>query len=270
MRGTSALQAEIDQSVSPWPEMPEIVDLWIISLPALAARSARFARFGSMFDLLSEEERSRARRFRYLADTRRYVLSHVVLRLLLSRYCQRHPASLRFVRGPWGKPLIDSPDVPRLLHFNLSHSADFAAIAVSHCSPVGIDIEQISDACDPEDVVRVFTPGEAASLRATPVALRQAAFFRCWTRKEAYLKARGDGLCFDPARFEVTLEEPPPARWLSVEGDAAESARWRLFTPRPPDGYALALVTDSGIGGVRLLDERAIDVCQLPSGPSPS
>ena len=152
--------------------------------------------------MLSPAERARAERFVREADRWRFVISHGALRSILGDYLGLPAAALVFGSLGSGKPfLVSAPEV----HFNLSHSAEFAVVAVAR-TPVGIDIEQIHPFEDESDIAsRSFSTAECDALKSLTEAERLSAFFRCWTRKEAYVKARGDGLSIPLDSFSVSL-----------------------------------------------------------------
>jgi len=128
------------------------------------------------------------------------------------------------------------------LHFNLSHSHSLALYAFSHATAVGVDIERIGPMADLESIARnFFTPRETAALAALPDASRLEAFFNCWTRKEAILKATGQGIREGVDGVEVNVATDEPARVLSLKGDAAAARGWSLHSLQPATGYAAAL-----------------------------
>src|SRR5262249_41616868 len=160
------------------------------------------------------------------------------LRMTLADCLCCQPAGLRFGYGSHGKPFL--PDID--LRFNLSHSGGWAALAVARGHEVGIDIEQIrADRATDDLAQRFFSPREWAALRALPEAERCAAFFRCWTRKEAFIKLIGEGLSFPLDEFDVTLRPDEPPALLSVRGDARAATRWTMHEFASPPGFAAAL-----------------------------
>jgi 4'-phosphopantetheinyl transferase len=189
--------------------------------------------------LLSADERARSQRFRFARDRRRFIVGRGTLRLILGRYLGAQPARLSFRYGPHGKPALEGDSA---LRFNLSHSQGLALYALAMEHEVGVDMERIQPLPDLEDIARsCFAEGEIAALWALPEAQRLHAFFACWTRKEAFIKAIGDGLSFPLDRFDVSLVPGAPARLLRVEGDPGEASRWTLAALHPAPGYAAAL-----------------------------
>jgi 4'-phosphopantetheinyl transferase len=172
------------------------VDVFWTDLDAAASALPRWQ------ELLDSHDAARAARFRFGRDRDRYVACHGILRMLLGRYIDRAPAALRFDTGSHGKPALRSSG----LHFNLSHSRHLALFAVSRERAVGCDIEFHDERFLAENIPACFfSPAEIAELRGLSASDRLAAFFAGWTRKEAYIKARGLGLSLPLDRFDVSL-----------------------------------------------------------------
>ena len=192
---------------------------------------------------LSRDERERADRFYFERDRRRFVCARGVLRNLLADYQDDDPAMLTFRYGSHGKPELDM-GCGRPIAFNVSHSGELALLAFSRRGDVGVDVEQFRYMSDRDDIAcRFFARGEVARLRALPLVEHEAAFFRCWTRKEAYVKAVGDGLARPLDAFEVTFASDEPGR-LTIRADERESRRWALRGLEVAPRYAAALVTE--------------------------
>jgi 4'-phosphopantetheinyl transferase len=191
-------------------------------------------------DLLSSDERTRAAGFVFARDQRRYAVSHAALRTILARYLGADAPSLRITQRPPEKPrLVGSSD----LRFNLSHSGERAVIAVARGREVGVDIEELRTLDDPEGLAAsCFSAKELASWRALPRAARTSSFFATWTRKEAYLKARGDGLARPLGSFDVSVGADDPPRLLRDAEDATAAAGWTFFDLDAGPGYAATLV----------------------------
>ncbi len=175
--------------------------------------------------LLSGDERERARGFRFARDRTRYVVGRGLLRALLGRYVAADPACLRFRYGPQGKPAL-AGDGPL---FNLAHSGTTALYALSSSFDVGVDVELLQPRLTDNRIAeRFFSPLEVRTLRALPEQEQVQAFFACWTRKEAFLKARGDGLTIALDSFDVTLAPNEPAALLRTGWFPEERSRWQL------------------------------------------
>jgi 4'-phosphopantetheinyl transferase len=178
----------------------------------------------ALFALLDSEERQRAGRFRFESSRDAFIASHGWLRAVLGRYLNADPRSIEFTSGKRGKPALQGTP----LQFNLSHSGAMAACAVARSEEVGIDIEKIRPMSDLERVAqRFFHPEESRKLLALREEDRVPAFFRCWTRKEAYIKALGDGLFAPLDRFEVTLAPGEPVAFVHIDG--RPGAEWSLL-----------------------------------------
>ena len=188
---------------------------------------------------LTEEERSRAARFIVERDQVHYIAAHGILRKLIGAYLQRGPASLRFVQGPQGKPsLRDDSDLP--ISFNLSHSHGIAVFAIAHDREVGIDTEFMrADVAGPRIAERYFSSQELSELHNLQEEQRTEGFFLCWTRKEAYVKAQGQGLQIPLSSFAVSLI-PGAAATLHSDDDS----RWDIESFSPHPGYVGAVVAE--------------------------
>ena len=180
---------------------------------------------------LSDEERDRAARFRFDRDRDRYVVCRGNLREMLGERLGVAPAEIAFSYNAHGKPET------RGVEFNVSHSGSRALIAISRARVVGVDIERMNRGFMHEQIPeRFFSPGEVRALRALPEAGQVEAFFHCWTRKEAYVKARGLGLSLALDGFDVSLGHP--ACFLrGVEG-------WEIESVNAGDGFAAAVVAE--------------------------
>ncbi|HEX5761016.1 MAG TPA: 4'-phosphopantetheinyl transferase superfamily protein [Thermoanaerobaculia bacterium] len=203
--------------------------------------------------LLAPDERARVERFRFEVHRRRFAVGRGVLRALLGAYLDVPPERLAFTYGERGKPdLAPGSAAAGPLHFNLSHSHELALLAVTREREVGADVEQLRPLDDLEKIAeRFFSAAEHAQLMALPEAERVAAFFRCWTRKEAYLKALGVGLAAPLDAFVVTLGPQEPARMLTLEGDAERAARWALAHLEPAPRYFGAVAVEAAGLAVR-------------------
>jgi 4'-phosphopantetheinyl transferase len=227
----------MDPILADMPIPTEELHVWRIDLRAWAARREELAA------LLDADERSRAARFKFDRLTLGFTIARGRQRSILGRYLGLDPAALRFRLGAHGKPELDLVEGAPPLRFNLSHSGDFVLLAVTRERRVGVDIEAMTRAIgEMEDIAeRFFAPAEVAAWRALPSTDRRHAFFLCWTRKEAFLKALGDGLSRPLDSFEVELRPGASARLLSLDGDPAAAAAWRLVDLDPGSDYAGAV-----------------------------
>jgi 4'-phosphopantetheinyl transferase len=190
-------------------------------------------------ELLSPAEQERAERFHFDLHRRRYIVSHGALRCILAQELGVEPAVLQFREAERGKPEL--PAYPEL-QFNLSHSAACALVAMTRLSPVGVDVEERRPMEYAARITRrYFSPAEIAVFDTLPESQHLAAFYRCWTRKEAYLKATGEGLALPLVGFDVTLGPDEPARFLRVGEHSGQESGWLLFDLTPPGNHAAAL-----------------------------
>lgn len=222
------------------PSHPELlpghVHVWRARLPLGSSGAA-----GE--NLLSKEERDRARRFLHGTDRDRYLRSHQVLRHLLGKYLGRPPVEIEICHGPRGKPSLAGAG-PADLRFNLSHSGDIALYAFRLGAEVGIDLERSGRArLDDLASAGFLSPGERRDLSRLEGRSRQDALLRCWTRKEAYIKATGEGMAAPLAEIEVTVTPGTPK--LRRRMAAADGARgWDLVDIAVAPGYAACLATE--------------------------
>jgi 4'-phosphopantetheinyl transferase len=194
---------------------------------------------------LAADERARAERFYFQRDRERFVVARAALRAILGGYLNSTPESLSFCYGSRGKPALAADCSQDAIRFNVSHSGDVALYAVTRAREVGVDVELIRPELNAERLAeRFFSPREIDTLRTLPADLRRHAFFLAWTRKEAYVKATGDGLSLPLNQFAVSLIPGEPAALLSAEGDPREALRWSLRELTPGPGYVAALAVE--------------------------
>lgn len=212
---------------------PASVDIWLVKIVGTDSIVHRFQ------EILAPDEMSRAGRFKSRQLRERYILSRGSLRVLLARYLDVAPATLRFRYGAKGKPELAEP---MGVEFNISHSGDLAAFAFSISGPIGIDVEQIHFLPDMEMIAKeFFSVNECDELMRLPHRQREHAFFLCWTRKEAYIKAVGDGLHIPLNSFSVTLHPDHPAEVVGLPDDREAATAWKLHGLKVGPAYAGAL-----------------------------
>lgn len=193
---------------------------------------------------LDRFERKRARRFVFPEDRALFCATRSALRVILALQTRTGPQEVRFSQTRWGKPMLLGRDgaPSSFIHFNVSHSGGQALIAVAVSRHVGIDIEAISDAVDIDSVAeRFFAPPEAQELRGYFGRERSLAFFRCFTRKEAYAKARGEGLRLPFDQFVVPVGAGDFGGRPRVRGHCSRLGDWSLFDIPTAPGYVGAL-----------------------------
>ena len=217
---------------------PKEVHVWAFNL---SAPPDLFARLESR---LAGKERERAARFRFDLHRERFIVGRGLLRELLGNYLDRDAEEIEFAYGAHGKPCLTGQQSPINLHFNLAHSESRAVVAITTAGAVGIDIEQIRNLSDADELVaRFFSPRESRAFRSLPPEQRPLASFNLWTRKEAWLKATGDGIGQYLNQVEVSFLPGEPARLLTLPISFASGGRWSLSELAPPSGFVAALAT---------------------------
>jgi 4'-phosphopantetheinyl transferase len=196
----------------------------------------------SLWYILTADECQRAERYVFAKDRTHFVVARGLLRVLLGRYLRQDPPQLRFIYGPHGKPALATDTGGGALRFNVSHSHGLALYAITRGREVGVDVERIRPEVAQEKIAeRFFSPREVTLLRALPAPLQATAFFACWTRKEAYIKATGEGLTLSLGQFDVSLVPGEPAALLRTAWDPQEAARWVLQDLAPALDYRAAV-----------------------------
>lgn len=212
------------------------VHLWRIALECGDAALSR------LHECLADDERQRAERFYFESDRRHFIAGRGAMRTILARYLALAPEQVPFRYTNYGKPMLEGINP---LRFNLTHSHGLALLAVTVGREIGVDVERIRDNLEGELLAeRFFSSREAAELRSLPAELRREAFFHCWTRKEAYIKAAGKGLSLPLDCFEVTLRPGEAAMLAATHDDPNEAKRWSMRSLIPSEGYVAALVVE--------------------------
>lgn len=194
---------------------------------------------------LCDDELQRAERFYFERDRARFVVGRGLLRFILSRYLEIAANKLQFCYSSRGKPELAETLNANQIRFNLSHSQELVLYAVTRDRSIGIDVEYIRPMPEAEQIVKsFFSTYENSVFQHLPPDRKQLAFFNCWTRKEAFVKAIGDGLSLPLDRFDVSLTPGEPARLLGIKGDRTYSTRWSLQDLTPAPGYAAALAVE--------------------------
>ena len=219
----------------------------------LARSPVELARLSALLD---DEERSRAGRFRFPVHRDRFVAGRGVQREILARYLGADPAALRWRQAAHGKPELDGPAAAGGLRFNVSNAEDGLLVAVARGRELGVDLEPLRPMPDGAEIARrFFSAPEIEVFDAIPTEGRDLAFFTCWTRKEAFIKAVGEGLSMPLDRFDVTLAPGEPARLLRTRGgDPAEVERWTLRELDAGPEWVAALAVEGSGWTVRLFD----------------
>ena len=192
--------------------------------------------------ILTDDELDRADRFSFEIDRQRFIAARGILRSILSCYITIYPGHLRFYYNQYGKPSLASEFSPYLLNFNLSHSGNTALYAITRNMEIGVDVERVLSDFEYEEIAkRFFSVNEVAILRTIPIEKKLEAFYTCWTRKEAYIKAHGKGLSLPLDSFDVSFAPWEPPMLLMTKGEAQECSLWTLVDLKPGLAYMGAL-----------------------------
>jgi len=204
---------------------------------------------------LGKDERERADRFHFVEDKNHFIAARGLLRLIVGIYLETDPRWLVFHYNKHGKPRIAADSSSESMNFNLSHSHGFALYAFTKKHDIGIDIEQIRSNIEFEKIAkRFFSKNEFETLISLPLEIRIKGFFNCWTRKEAYIKAIGEGLSIPLNQFDVTLLPGETAKILQIWGNPDEAAHWSLYEISPTPGYVGALAVKGHNFGIKYLN----------------
>src|SRR5882762_104089 len=205
---------------------------WLLDVSALQVADSK--------KVLSPDEMERAERYRFDQHRNEFILTRAVLRIMLASYTAQSPESLSFDYSAQGKPALKNG--PPDLRFNVSHTEGLALLALVKEREIGVDAEKIRPQPDAQKLAkRFFSAREQLFLRKLSGDELQRAFFRCWTRKEAYIKAKGEGLSIPLHAFDVSHEEDQPAALVGTRPDPTEAGRWTLYDLSVGQGYAAAL-----------------------------
>ena len=221
-------------SIEKHPDLvPGVLHLWQRRLHASTAEVNTYYR------LLSSEEQARARRFRVERAHNDFVLTRGTLRCLLGQYLERSPEEVRFVYAEHGKPSLERNST---ICFNVSHTEGLALMAFIMRRTIGVDVENTKRKTETIRLAeRFFSQRERDALMGLSGEELQGAFFRCWTRKEAYIKAKGDGLALPLHQFDVSIAANEHDALLATRPDPAEVERWTICDVPLGPGYAAAV-----------------------------
>ena len=226
-----------------WSPAPEVlivddqeVHVWRAQLDLPSSQVQRLR------GILTEDEVDRANRFSFEILRQRFIAARGTLRSILSRYIPVSPGQLRFNYNQYGKPLLAAAFHSHLLHFNLSHSGSMALYAITRNMEIGVDVERVRSNFEYEEIAeRFFSANEVAILRTIPAEQKLEAFYNCWTRKEAYIKAHGKGLSLPLDSFDVSFAPGEPPMLLTTSDEPQEGSHWTLVDLQPGPGYVGAL-----------------------------
>ena len=214
----------------------EDIHIWRVGLDSATLSIAE------LNQILSVDERTRANRYRFAQDRNRFVVRRGILRTILGHYLGVAPSQVRFRYEIHGKPVLADGTGNSNIRFNLSHSDGIALLAFTRNYKIGVDIERIRDISEMDQIAAsFFSEGEYAVFRSLPKDKKKEAFFDCWTRKEAFVKATGDGLSYPLDKFEVSLMPDEPARLLRLEGATKKLHQWSIQELKPALDFTAAL-----------------------------
>ncbi|MBE9572639.1 MAG: 4'-phosphopantetheinyl transferase superfamily protein [Proteobacteria bacterium] len=229
-------------------------DGWLKGHPSLCEKEIHLWRtylnkkdYSREMRILSESERTKAEHFYFEKDRRSFIITHAMLRKILGGYLKTDPRNVEFIYGIYGKPsvVVDHNKIS----FNMSGSFEVSVFAFACGRQVGVDVEYIRPMDDVQSIVsNFFSPGEKSAFEAVEENQRLKAFFNCWTRKEAYLKALGKGLRQPLDSFEVSLGPGTAPRLIWVRDNAQEVFKWSIRSFIPEPGYVGALVFKRDVG----------------------
>ena len=241
---------------SQWPSPPTQLTLGHGEVHVWRANlDAAFPLLNSLQKLLSPRELNRYQRFHRQKDAAYFLARRGVQRLILERYVGIPPSTLRFARSKHGKPELVTQRNEALVSFNASHSDGLALYAIACEREVGVDVERCHRKSETEQIAsRYFTSRESQKLLAIPTDHRNEAFYACWTRKEAYMKAKGLGLRLGLDQFEVGFAPGEPAALLSSSEGPEEVERWSMKELYPSDGYLGAVCAAGADWSLKLWD----------------
>lgn len=222
-----------------WSLLNKDVHVWCSFLNQSTSRIQTFAQ------LLSEDERTRSERFYLERDKNRFIVGRGLLRTILGSYLGINGSQLQFCYGEHGKPILTETSVVNPLSFNLSHSHELVLYAISHQQEIGVDVEYIRPICQVEQLAEhCFSEREKVIFHQLHPSQKLAAFFNCWTSKEAYLKATGYGLVFPMDQLDISLSPGEPVQLCSIKGDRVDVSRWSFQELIPAIGYIGALAIE--------------------------
>jgi 4'-phosphopantetheinyl transferase len=223
----------------PHPLRDNEVHLWITPLSAPAEKLSYFK------SIVSVDEKERAQRFRKISDGKRYLVARGSLRFLLASYGAGAPDRLEFTYGLFGKPSLSNESSKAALNFSVSHSEDQGLFGFARARRIGVDLEYVRPDVDALGLAkRYFSPDEFRRLRRLPASRQYEAFYCAWTRKEAYLKACGEGLSFGLERVEVNFSPAERPRIRAVSGVPNVSAAWTVKHLSPAPSYLGAVAVE--------------------------
>jgi len=207
-------------------------------------------------EILSNEEKRKAERFYFNRDKIRFIVGRAVLRTIIGKYyIDIEPDRLELCYGSHGKPYLSTPFQGGTLQFNQADSNGLALYAFKRISEIGVDLEYMRFVQDADNIVKgSFSEYEKDAFEALSENEKHEAFFNCWTRKEAFIKAIGKGLYYPLDKFDVSLAPNEPVKLISINGDRLKATKWTLIDLKPEISYAAAVAFEGTYGGIKLWD----------------
>jgi len=256
----------LPDEINPWPDPPDELRLAGHEVHVWAA-SLRVSSdvLTGLTATLSPLEKEHAGKFKFDLHRNRFIAGRGLLRTILGRYLQISPSKLDFVYSPQGKPALDLKSGGAGLHFNLTDTEDLVLFVVTHIGPVGVDVESIRPVKEMGDLVaRFFSQRENELFQKVSPDKKPTAFFNLWTRKEALLKATGEGITRSLNLVEVSFLPDEPACVLAISGDLEKAASWSLHALSPAPGFVGAVAIQARNTSLRCWNGN--DVRRLPVG----
>ena len=238
------------------PENPQLagdeIHVWATSLavdPSILQK---------LSSTLTPDEMERAKRYKFAIHRNRFIAGRGALRAILALYLGTEAAALRFAYLENGKPDLGGKFAKAGIDFNLAHTGDLALLAITRIGPVGVDVEYVRPIKNVDELVaRFFSSRENKLFQKVPAAEKPSAFFNLWTRKEALLKATGEGITRSLDLVEVSFLPGEPARLLAISGDESAARRWMMKELSPADGFTGAVTVQPGTSNTPCGDGKA-------------
>lgn len=226
------------------------VHLWRSNLSVNPSRTALF------WNILSQDEKDRANRFRFEKDRMHYIVARGTLRTLLGQYFGKNAQSLQFTYSEFNKPMLENEQG---LQFNISHAAGLGLFSFTKESDIGVDLERVDESIEVQKLAgRFFSKNEVETIFALAENFQAKAFFYCWTRKEAFIKGHGEGLSLPLDQFEVSILESDVVQLKSIAWSPSETNQWSLYSFEPQRNIVGSLAVKGEVKKIVYLDANEI------------
>lgn len=221
--------------------------IWSINMDQVTIKTLQH-----FYNTLSTDEQQRVSKFKFVKDRTTFAIARASLRTLSGKYLNMDPKEIKFHYGKFGKPQFHHTTS---LKFNVSHSGNNVIIGFVQDYDVGVDVEEIKDNPDLLDIAKqFFSKSEVAALEEIPTTDRYNAFYRCWTRKEAFIKAKGNGLSYPLDSFSVSLDHNSEAKLESLDSDPKEKSTWNMFSFKPHENYIAAMAVQGNVNAFKVME----------------